>query len=200
MIKRILVFSLFLIVSTFTFGADNFVRAGLLKTSLTISPGYLLQRNCNNIYLNGESEYFAEDRISLRGDAFFYSGSQTKPELMDINHHVLFGVFYHFPCKQFDFYSGIQPGITIARPLPPFSYLDYVYPETKALPTLSVMTGVTFYLFDYFNFFANVRYIHAKYLAVYYGPIPLDELTISAGLGLQIQTKRKFRIQAVPPF
>jgi hypothetical protein len=61
----------------------------------------------------------------------------------------------------------------------------------KALPVLSPVTGITFYVSNYFNFFLNVRYVSSRYFGYVNGStLSLDELRISAGLGFLIHLKK----------
>ena len=168
---------------------SSFACSGILKSSLTISPGFLLQQDGTNIYLDGALEYFTEDHISLRSELFYYTSSQTKPAPFESNHHLMFGALYHFPFRRFDYFAGIEPGISLTKPNV-VTLLDIVSPQLKVVPTITVITGITLYVYDYFHFFADLHYMHARYFGSETGAIPLDEITISAGLGLQIMAKK----------
>jgi hypothetical protein len=172
---------------------------GILKATATITPGFLLNKNQTNIYINGELEYFADDKISIRGDGFWMVGTQQKNALLQQNSSVFFGALYHFHKNRFDYFIGLQPGLSITKPTeatqslnqPPVlvnAKTDYDY---KLLPNFSPITGITFYVSDYFNFFLNVRYVYARYFGYQSSSLNIDEFRVSAGLGFQIHTKKK---------
>ena len=70
--------SLLFFISIIFLAQENeaFVRKGLLKATATISPSFMLNRNINNIYVSGELECFLENKVSVRGDCFWYRDSQ----------------------------------------------------------------------------------------------------------------------------
>ncbi|MFI5140977.1 MAG: hypothetical protein ACHQII_01360 [Bacteroidia bacterium] len=167
---------------------------GMLKGTATITPGFMLNTNQTNIYINGDLEYFADDKISIRGDAFWMVGSQQKEALLQQNSSIFFGALYHVHKNRFDYFIGLQPGLSITKPNSTSMLVslnanaDYNY---KLLPNFSPVTGITFYVSDYFNFFLNVRYVYARYYGYQSSSLNLDEFRISAGLGFQIHTRKK---------
>ncbi|HTA61164.1 MAG TPA: hypothetical protein VK835_01855 [Bacteroidia bacterium] len=178
---------------------ETYQYAGMLKATATIAPGLMLDANQTNIYVNGDLEYFADDKISIRGDAFWMVGSQQKNALLKQNSSMFFGALYHFHKNRFDYFIGLQPGISITKPsatneisfqLPVTAITPREY-DYKLLPNFSPVTGVAFYVSDYFNFFLNVRYVYARYFGYQNSSLNLDEFRISAGLGFQIHTKKK---------
>ena len=179
--------------------SDSIFRyQSMLKGTATICPGFLLSNGQTDIYLNGDLEYFADEKISIRGDGFWMVGAQQKDALLKNNSAVFFGALYHFHKNRFDYFIGIQSGLSITKPnnqpngayqlQPAVPIREYDY---KLLPNFSPITGITFYVSDYFNFFLNVRYVYARYYGYESSSVKLDEIRISAGLGFQIHTKRK---------
>ena len=180
-----------------------FLYPGMLKGTATITPGFLIKQTQTDLYINGDLEYFPEDKLSVRGDVFWMVGSQQKPSLLQQNSALFFGALYHFHKNRFDCFVGFQPGISLCKPSdtqgritnPQSSVLvtytsDYTY---KLLPNFSPVTGITFYASNYFNFFLNVRYVFSRYFGYENAVLNLDEFRISAGLGFQIHTVRKNR-------
>jgi hypothetical protein len=172
----------------------------VLKGDATISPGYLLSAPQTNIYINGSLEYFPQERVSLRGESFVMVGAQQKPALLDQNSSLMFGGLYHFHKNRFDFFVGLETGVSLTKPRDsventfhnPVTVVSARKYDYKILPLISPVTGVTFYVWNYFNFFLNVHYIKSTY----YGyanarNLLLDELRISAGLGFQIHLHKK---------
>ena len=64
------------------------------------------------------------------------------------------------------------------------------YEEGHLVPSFSVSVGTSFYVWKYFNFYANLAYVNSNLKAVSGGPFKTDELIFSAGLGFQIQTRK----------
>jgi len=179
--------------------SNPFIAQGLLKGTATISPAFMLNHPIENIYINGELEYFTEKNISVRGDSYWFLSSQQKPSLLNQNSFIVAGALYHFPKKNFDYFIGFQPGVSLVQP-----YVVYVHAgpgtlinwvdipdQTKVCPTISAITGITYYVGDYFNFFLNVRYTKSRYFGYDSGELNLDQLILSGGLGFNIQTKKK---------
>jgi hypothetical protein len=166
---------------------NSFSTKGLLKATTTISPGFMLNQQRTNIYLNGELEYFPEEKISIRGDGFWYLGSQQNPDLLKQNSSVYWGALYHFRKNRADYFIGFQPGLSLTQPVvdEKYYYSDY---GIQVCPQMSVLAGFTYYVGRYFNFFANTRYVKSAYRNNRY--IGLDELRISAGLGFNIHLKK----------
>lgn len=196
---RVFLISAWLIFAQGIYAQSNsmFYYPGVLKATATITPGLMLNANQTNIYVNGELEYFADDKISIRGDGFWMVGTQQKNALLQQNSSVFFGALYHMHQNRFDGFVGMQPGVSITKPygspqdaIMPLGepYKEYAY---KLLPNFSPIIGFTFYASDYFNFFLNMRYVHACYYGYQGSSLNLDEFRISAGLGFQIHTKKR---------
>lgn len=199
--KRIVIFFLLGLWMCNFFAQDNvpFITQGLLKGTATISPAFMLNQPIENIYINGELEYFTERRISFRGDAYLFLSSQQKPALLHQNSFIVAGGLYHFPKNRFDYFIGFQPGVSLVQPnviyvhAGPGTLINWVDlpAPTKVCPTISAITGITYYVGDYFNFFLNVRYTKARYFGYNSGVLNLDQLIISGGLGFNIRTKKQ---------
>jgi hypothetical protein len=177
-----------LICSCVMFAQDSdFKTKGLLKATSTISPGFMLSETRTNIYLAGELEYFVEERVSLRGDGFWYLGSQQNPDLLRQNSSVYWGAAYHFRKNRTDLFIGVQPGLSLTQMVvdEKYYYTDY---GMEVCPNFSFFTGVTQYVGKYFNFFLNTRYVRSSYRV--YGSSNLDEIRLCAGLGFNIQTRK----------
>ena len=146
----------------------KFRYQSMLKGTATISPGFLLNTvSQTNIYINGDLEYFPEDKISLRGEVFWMVGAQQKPALLTQNSSLMFGALYHFHKNRFDFFAGLETGVSLTKPCDSIEYNTKI-PVTvvaarnydyKILPLISPVAGVTFYVSDYFNFFLKVSYV-----------------------------------------
>lgn len=192
MVRAKNIITVFMMAFTVKFSAQenlSFVRKGLLKATGTISPSFMLNHNINNIYVSGELEYFLENKISVKGDCFWYRDSQQDIPLLKQNSMIFFGALYHFSKSKHDLFIGIQPAAMLSQPNRVDTSL-MIYPM-QINPGISVIVGYTFYVWDYCNFFLNGRYVNTKYIGTIKGPIHLDEIIISAGLGFQLHTSKK---------
>jgi hypothetical protein len=203
---RVIVGFTFLLFSAEIFAQEEnaFVYKNMLKATATLAPGYMFSQTQTNIYVHGHLEYFPEEKISLRGDVFWFVGAQQKPQLLSANNTLLFGGLYHMHKNRFDFFIGMQTGMGFTKPADTnydiYNVNGSSYTLTqgtnsytlKALPVLSPFTGITFYPGKYVNFFLEARYVSGRYFG-YNGGLVLhmDEIRISAGLGFQIPFKKK---------
>jgi hypothetical protein len=180
----------------------SYFRPGLLKVSATISPGRMIQNDANTINLSGFLEYVLDKNYSLRGDviqfldANFGSNALIIPEF---ENRLYVGVFRHFGKGNFRWYNGIQAGTTIVN------YKNNLSLESKTnvSPSFGIKTGIAYYVWDYFHFFADFTYLNATLRGANFGSQRMDELLFSAGLGFQIQTKKqvkKYRTSGTPSF
>lgn len=186
MVNRIL-YSLLLVVSTSTF-AQNFVQSGLLLGDLTYSPSMMLNREVNNYYLTGSLEYFLEKKVSLKGTTHLFLS--TESENFELQNRVIsnFGIAYHFNTGNWDNFIGFYPGITNIQP-------SYLNPQGEAYewilsPSFAGEVGTRYFVWDYFNFFVRLNYVHSKLSGTSRGALLMDEMLLSAGLGFQIPTRK----------
>ena len=160
----------------------------LVRGSVAISPGFMTQRPLTNIYVVGKLEVFADERISWRGEGLWYIGNQQDSPLLEQNSQITFGPFVHFTHKRLDFALGIEPGVALTRPGMDSTFLESA--PLRAIPNMALCGGLTFAVWDYFQFFIDARYTHANYTGPYSNLIPLDEVVLGAGLGWQVPVKR----------
>ncbi len=168
------------------------IGAGLIKATGSITPGRMVAQPMRNIYFSGFSEVYVSRKVSFRGDALWYVDGQSKATQETWryarNLSVYFGAFYHFNKNNWDVHIGFQPGMAVIKP----SGSVQVNPLVKACPSAAVHVGSTFFVWKYFNFFADVAYTHTYYRGLNTGSAYLGEVLITAGLGFNInvlQTK-----------
>ena len=109
------------------------------------------------------------------------------------------GVFRHFGKGNLRWYNGIQAGTTVTN------YADNFLLERKTYvaPSFGIKTGLAYYVWDYFHFFADISYVNSTLRGASFGSQHMDELFFSAGLGFQIQTRKqvkKYRTTGTPSF
>lgn len=174
----------------------SYIQPGMINASATFSPSWMLNRPSANYYLSGFAEYHLDRRISFRSDNFFMMNSADEDPFLDQAFRSYVGAFYHFRKSQWsnwDKYIGFQPGIAYMAKNPyngGIQSLVLLKPEFSLSPSFAITAGTSFYVWKYFNFFANLTYVNSKLGGVSGAPYKTDELILSAGLGFQIQTKK----------
>ncbi len=187
MVNRILLIPLILLSGELA--AQNGTNSGLLEANLTLTPGFMIHRPVTNIYLHGYLEYFPENKISIRGDGFFHTGNQGQPSAITQNHSLLFGGVYHFCKGNLDPFFGLQQGLQFTRSnLAPSA--EFRAESSPPAPVISGFTGLKYYVHPNFHLFASLRYLKALHFSPGFGMIAMDEIRISAGLSLQVDTKK----------
>lgn len=181
-----------LLLSQVVFGQEeDYIQAGLLKATATISPTSMLNRSVQNVYISGFAEYHLDKKLSLRGDIYWFVDGQSKTASPNLfigqGTRTYFGAFYHFSKNNWDKYIGFQPGIAILQPLEEVS----TDAKLQASPSFAIHVGSTYYVWKYFNFFVDLAYVNSTYRGLASGSARTDEMILSAGLGFQVQTKRK---------
>lgn len=174
--------------------SEDYIRPGLLKATATISPSKMLARDFSNIYISGFAEYYVDKKLSFRGDTYLFVDGQDDFPFFDQAFRTFFGLHYHLNKNNFDVNFGFQPGLSYMKRNPYMDGIETFAPiEEKGqfMPSFSLSTGVTYYVWKYFNFFANVTYIRSDLNGSTYGHFNTDELVFSAGLGFQVNTRKQ---------
>lgn len=173
---------------------QSYIQPGMIEGSATFSPAIMLNRESSNFYLSTFAAYTIERNISVRSDSYFFLSSADEDPFMSKAIRSYIGVFYHFrPNNEtnWDKYIGFQPGITYMKRDYGGIYSIFEQEEKgKLTPSFALTVGTSFYVWDYFNFFANISYVNSKLRQDYGAPFNSDELIFSAGLGFQIQTRK----------
>ncbi|MDD3876396.1 MAG: hypothetical protein PHT69_07225 [Bacteroidales bacterium] len=164
---------------------ENYIQKGLLKSNFGFNQGFMLRHKSNNVYVNGNLEYFSEKNISFRGDCSWYLDTRQKEAILKKNILVLFGAFLHIPNGKSDFSAGVQPGFTFTQPV--LNNLSQQNYPIRMMPAFSVSFEYNLYFSKYFNFFLSTNYLVSRYRGSETGSINLDEFFISGGLGIHIK-------------
>lgn len=182
--------------SLFAQKEEVYFNPGLLRASATIAPSRMLENKASSIYLDGFLEYLVDNKYSLRGDIYQfidarYDANSIRPDYMS---RLFFGTSRYFGKRNWQSYIGLQTGLT-------YTYIKdntVSYSHSNFSPSYSVKIGTTFYIWKYFHFFADVSYINSNLRALRNGPVRMDEIIFSAGLGFQFNTKKKHRTYRIP--
>lgn len=177
--------------------AKSYIQPGMIEASATLSPGIMLNRNETNYYLSGFAAITVDRRLSFRSDNYVFINSGNDDPFIDQAVRSYFGAFYHFrpdDITNWDKYIGFQPGITYMKRNPYYGGIQTFAPveeKGQLMPSFALTVGTSFYVWKYFNFFANLSYVNSRLSGVTDSPFKTDELIFSAGLGFQIQTVRR---------
>ncbi len=176
---------------------------GLLRTQLTITPAWsvtgtsgdksaAISGGRTNVYLHGTLEYYWTEHFSTRGDGFYFvnKDKNTKGGLKH-NHSLQIGASYHFmKGMSIDPFIGIAGGISYEQIYP----VDIMRGDGVVLqnfemsghldPVWAPRAGVNFFGERIFHFFIEAEYLIGTYRPITGPSRSLNEVRLSAGLGL----------------
>lgn len=156
------------------------VHKGILAGVGTVGIGIMPASNISNAYITGNLEYYADRKVSIRGDGYFFVNSLTSNSPLKQNSSIYFGAFYHFPTHSgFDPLVGFQPGAAFARTT------DSAWGKADqgaVAPLFSVIGGFNFFAEKWFHIQANIRYTVGQE-STQEAHFNLDELSFNFGLG-----------------
>ncbi|HTB30870.1 MAG TPA: hypothetical protein VK808_02530 [Bacteroidia bacterium] len=174
---------------TFTSVAQSdsaFIHKGLLRAAGTFAFGTMPQNSISNAYLTGNIEYYAEKKISVRGDLYYFLNSTTKNSPLNKNDALYFGAYYHIPThSHFDPVLGLQPGISYTQ-----MNIDGANDIATICPLASAVVGFNFFGQKWFHVQVNVRYTIGEHLTAY-DETNISELSFNFGLGFNLNTRKK---------
>lgn len=162
-----------------------YFNPGLIKASATIAPGRMLQNKANSINLSGFLECVIDKNYSFRGDIFqFIDADYSSKTLIEpaFQNRLFFGACRHFGKNNLKFNIGVQMGTTITT----YNQSWFTGNRTHVAPSYALKSGVTYYVWKYFHFFADLTYINSTLRGTSFGSHRMDELIFSAGLGFQV--------------
>lgn len=169
----------------------DYIRPGLLRSSLTISPSWMLNKSEVNYHLTGFLEGYLSKHLSIRGETHYFIDGRDDVPFYKFNSQSFIGILMHVNKNNLDGHIGFMPGYSFSQ----------VNGDLKSngkhqvhfTPVFAVNIGGTYYIWKVFNVFVNATYIHASV-----GELDrstgldgrADEFMISAGLGFNVNTIR----------
>jgi hypothetical protein len=175
---------------------------GLLRTQLTITPAWsvtgksgdksaAISSGRTNIYLHGTLEYYWTEHFSTRGDAFYFvNKNKTGDGGLKHNHSLQVGASWHFlKSMTIDPFVGVMTGISFEQIYPvDISGKGQVWKQYEVPahldPVWGPRAGVNFFGQHVFHFFIEAEYLMGTYRPPIGPKLSLNEVRISAGLGL----------------
>lgn len=178
---------------------SQFIHKHLIRADASIVKGYLLTEDFQTVHLNGNAEYYMDNKVSIRGDANYMLGSSginADSIGLENNISVLLGASYHFHTNgHFDPYFILQPGIAYTS-----SYKELMQPPYNIVPSGPIRKnyggvmspigtlgfGVNYYFQRFAHLFLETRYVYGQHVSQAPSPLSLQELRITFGLGFNL--------------
>ena len=89
---------------------SDFIRQGLLRSQLTLSPAYRFSDHRTVFYLHGSFEGYLSSKVSVAGEAYYSMGAiKGTPDIFKYNHNIFFGASWHFTHNRSDLFLAMQP-------------------------------------------------------------------------------------------
>lgn len=185
--KGVFTFTFLLFTFTcFSQSDSTIVRKGLLRAAGTFAFGSMPESSISNAYLTGNLEYYTDQKISIRGDAYYFLNSLTQNSPLLKNDALYFGAFYHFLAhSHFDPVLGLQPGMSYTQML-----VDGNPDGATACPLFSAVAGFNFFAEKWFHIQINVRYTVGEHLTAA-DETNISEVSFNFGLGFNLNVLKK---------
>lgn len=168
---------------------ETFLRPGLIRSYLTITPSTMLSERLSHIYLHGCLEYYINEKYSFTGDSYVIAGQQAPGrKKFEYAHSSFFGLNRHFTKGNHDLYVGFYPGFGISKLSNANSNLPVELNE-EVSPLVGFGAGYNFYFYKFFHFFIHNRIVLGSHLQD--EPVSLNEYRFSVGLGFNLNLMKK---------
>jgi len=163
------------------YGSAPFVRKGLMSMSTGLTGGIMTFNQVQDIYFNASFAYCVEQQIGIRTDLCVFLPDYNFEGQLQKNSSILVGPEFHFPFGRFDLSFLFEPGVA-------FPYLKdgVANQKVQAEPVYVLTLGASYYILQNFHVFASAGYLHGNYFLENVDPFRLDEIRITAGLGINI--------------
>lgn len=194
--KKILVVFLLITSTIFSQTKEQYIFKHLIRADASIVSGYMYKDGIRNVHVNGNAEYYIDNKISVRGDATYLLGSSglSKDSLgFRDNHSIGLGLVYHFKTKShFDPYFIFQPSVAYTSSYKQ-NYIDDAtnLRERKNFdgvlsPLATGGLGFNYYFQRFAHLFMETRYVYGRHLSSAPSPLSLEELRVTFGLGFNV--------------
>jgi hypothetical protein len=174
--------------------SEQYIHKHLVRADASIVAGSMFNENIKNVHLNGNLEYYLDNKVSIRGDVNYQLGSNGLSSdfigLKD-NVSVMLGAAFHIHTKDhFDPYFILQPGIAYTSSYSQnFSGIwltDKSYYPAVVSPLGSAGLGFNYYFQRFAHLFMEARYVYGQHVSEAPNPLSLQELRIIFGLGFNL--------------
>ncbi len=194
--KKILVVLITITSTLFSQTKEQYIFKHLIRADASIVSGYMYKDGIRNVHVNGNAEYYIDNKISVRGDATYLLGSSglSKDSVgFRDNHSIGLGLVYHFKTKShFDPYFIFQPSVAYTSSYKQ-NYIDDAtnLRERKNFdgvlsPLATGGLGFNYYFQRFAHLFMETRYVYGNHLSNAPNPLSLEEFRITFGLGFNV--------------
>ena len=167
------------------------IRKGCLRFQGNLAPGYLVFQKDVTAYVNGEVEYFVDDRAAAFGSLWASFNMGNDPKGLFANHAIFSGINYHFLKPQrIDPYIGLTPGIGLVRAGYADSLGNFHKTDFTPIPLIAVAAGFNYYIGSVFHLFVKAQFTAGQIFSSLPVEKRVDELKITAGLGFNFRVWR----------
>ena len=165
---------------------ETYVRSGLIRSTMTFSPSFMLNNKTTNYYVTGLLEGYLNKNLSIRSEAHYLVGGKY-PDMAPFFKNSIrasLGIQLHKSVGNFDSYVGFLPSFSVSQVNADVD--AYGNRPFHFEPSFALKAGVTFYVWKFFNFFAEATYYNTTIQELNRIEGRADELMISAGLGFNL--------------
>lgn len=176
--------------------STQYIHKHLVRSDASIVSGYMFKSDLKNVHLNGNLEYYMDNRVSIRGDANYLLGSTgisaDSMSLQDDISVMLGPVFHIHTNNHLDPYFILQPGVAYTSSYSGKKILNNDSPLNDkkfycALsPLASAGIGFNYYFQRFAHLFMETRYVYGQHLSAAPAPLSLQEVRITFGLGFNL--------------
>jgi len=170
----------------FIFGQDS--RTGLLRFNAGLEQGFMLDHNSRPLFADGFAEYYASDRISIKGSCTQLIADRVENGVLKTYTGISFGMAWHLQKGMSDFSIGMQPGL--AYQCPGIIFIDFI-PKPKPVPSLMFTATYSLFFSKLFHFYISVSECNSFYRGAPNGNINTSWVSITGGLGWHIRIMNK---------
>ncbi|PCJ24249.1 MAG: hypothetical protein COA97_10165 [Flavobacteriales bacterium] len=178
---------------------ERVIRKGLAAGKGTLAMGMPTDYEGTNMYVSGNLQYYVENNISLRGEIWFFLGSDGDKNLFKQNSTLFTNFNYHITTKNnIDPYIGIGPGFSWTQLKEPENPIIMIVVDNNRptssysaslSPVASITAGINYYT-KWAHLFIEAKYVHGIHLSDV-PVVSLNELRIAFGFGWNINFKNK---------
>lgn len=175
---------------------EQYIYKHLIRADASIVSGYMPVNGIRNVHVNGNAEYYIDNKVSVRGDATILLGSSglSKDSVgFKDNHSIGLGLVYHFKTKNhFDPYFIFQPSIAYTSSYKTNYVSDSIHIPTRKnfdgvlSPLATAGLGFNYYFQRFAHLFLETRYVYGNHLSNAPTPLSLQEWRITFGLGFNV--------------
>lgn len=185
MVKGIIVVVLLTFSMSVNAQSEIYIKKGLVTSYGTFAPSAMLNRGESNYYFSGGLALRFADNYSFKGETHYALDGNKEIPYLGFAFRNYFGIQRHWSAGNFDFHVDFMPGFSVLSINNQSGEL--ITYGKSFVPSLALGTGIRYYIWKYFNFFANATYVKSTLNNVRHTSGKVDELLFSAGLGLNLQ-------------